>query len=175
MRQIIMPFMATTVLTFIAVGTAQAIESCTDLKTQLVAAEAKDAGSKKIKRYTDAIKKQTKMIAKLDADLTRYNCEGGSNAACKQLNSTKKKMSSNLGKLTKKRDSLSKGAGNKSNGRRSWQWGQTHWQKRRQKAPFSRDCTTKLIAQCGKLPHHVRSLVRRIFLSNFIKHLFKFV
>jgi hypothetical protein len=111
MRQIIMPFMATTVLTFIAVGTAQAIESCTDLKTQLVAAEAKDAGSKKIKRYTDAIKKQTKMIAKLDADLTRYNCEGGSNAACKQLNSTKKKMSSNLGKLTKKRDSLSKGAG----------------------------------------------------------------
>tara|TARA_R110002126_G_scaffold68307_11_gene172942 strand:+ start:834 stop:1931 length:1098 start_codon:yes stop_codon:yes gene_type:complete len=111
MRQIIIPLVATTILTFITVGTSQAIESCTDLKAQLVTAEAKTAGSKKIKRYSDAIKKQTKMIAKIDADLSRYNCEGGSNAACKQLNSSKKKMSSNLGKLTKKQDILSKGSG----------------------------------------------------------------
>ena len=64
MRQIIIPLMATTILTFITVGTSQAIESCTDLKAQLVTAEAKIAGSKKIKRYSDAIKKQTKMEIK---------------------------------------------------------------------------------------------------------------
>lgn len=89
------------------IGFAQNLESCESLHTQLQTASASESSAKKIKRYSKAIKQQTKMLAKLEGDLRRYSCASDKAAqACEKLENVKGRMQTNLDKLTKARKKL---------------------------------------------------------------------
>jgi hypothetical protein len=109
MRRFILPSLSVAMLTIVAPQGAHA-QSCEVLKAQLTKASKVGTNSKAVKRYSNAIKQQTKMIAKVKGDLQRYKCSSGNNAAaCKKLTDAQKRMQANLNQLDKKRSNLSSG------------------------------------------------------------------
>lgn len=107
MRQFVLPSLSVVILTIVAPQVAHA-QSCNTLKAQLAKASKVSTNSKAIKRYSNAIKQQTKMIAKVKGDLKRYKCSSDKNtSACKKLTDAQKRMQTNLNQLDKKRSGLS--------------------------------------------------------------------
>lgn len=109
MRRFVLPSLSVALLTVAAPQMAHA-QSCNVLKSQLSKASKVSTNSKAVKRYSKAIKQQTKMIAKVRGDLQRYKCRSSSNTpACKKLTDAQKRMQTNLNLLDKKRSNLSSG------------------------------------------------------------------
>lgn len=107
MKKLIAALLATGFFAIPNQGFAQNLESCESLHVQLQTASASRASSKKIKRYSQAIKQQTKMLAKLEGDLRRYKCSSGdADQACEKLVDVKDRMQTNLDKLTNARKNL---------------------------------------------------------------------
>lgn len=116
MRKLILQLMATSLMSIPTVAVAQSLESCTSLKAQLEKSSSRKPNAKKLKRYSSAIKQQTKGLAKLDADLRRYKCKSGKNEAkCEQLSDVKTRMQTNLQKLADKREKLTANPGKLTN------------------------------------------------------------
>jgi hypothetical protein len=111
MRKLIGALLATSFFAMPNIGFAQNLESCESLHAELKTASASRSSSKKIKRYSTAIKQQTKMLAKLEGDLRRYSCNSdNADQACEKLETVKDKMQTNLDKLTAARGNLSPGS-----------------------------------------------------------------
>lgn len=109
MHRFVLPSLSVALLTVAAPQVAHA-QSCNILKAQLTKASTVSTNSKAVKRYSNAIKQQTKMIAKVRGDLQRFKCNSGNNiSACKKLTDTQQRMQANLNKLDKKRSSISSG------------------------------------------------------------------
>lgn len=109
MRRFVLPSLSVALLTVAAPQVAHA-QSCNVLKAQLAKASKVSTNSKAVKRYSNAIKQQTKMIVKVKGDLQRYKCRSGNNTSeCKKLTDAQKRMQANLNKLDKKRSSLPSG------------------------------------------------------------------
>lgn len=107
MKKLIGALLATSFFAIPTVGFAQNLESCESLHAELQTASASKSTSKKIKRYSTAIKQQTKMLAKLEGDLRRYSCSSdNADQACEKLETVKDKMQANLDKLTAARKNL---------------------------------------------------------------------
>lgn len=108
MRKLIGALLATSFFAMPNIGFAQNLESCEGLHAQLKTASASKSSSKKIKRYSTAIKQQTKMLAKLEGDLRRYSCNSDkADQACEKLENVKERMQTNLDKLSAARANLS--------------------------------------------------------------------
>lgn len=109
MRRLLLPSLSAAVLSIVAPQVAQA-QSCNILKAQLAKATKTSTNSKSVKRYSTAIKQQTKMIAKVKGDLQRYKCRtDATSPACKKLTDAQKRMQANLRQLNNKRSKLSSG------------------------------------------------------------------
>lgn len=106
MRRFVLPSLSVALLTVAAPQVAHA-QSCDILKAQLTKASKVSTNSKSIKRYSNAIKQQTKMIAKVKGDLQRFKCGPNNTPECKKLTGAQKRMQVNLNRLDKKRASLS--------------------------------------------------------------------
>ena len=108
MKKLIAALLASGFFAIPSEGFAQNLESCESLYAQLQTASASKSSAKKIKRYAQAIKQQTKMLAKLEGDLRRYQCSSENpDAACEKLVDVKDRMQTNLDKLTSARKNLS--------------------------------------------------------------------
>lgn len=109
MRCLVLPSLSVALFAIAAPQVAYA-QSCDVLNAQLTKASKVSTNSKSVKRYSNAIKQQTKMIAKVRGDLQRFKCNSGNNeTACKKLTSAQKRMQANLNQLSKKRAGLSSG------------------------------------------------------------------
>lgn len=107
MRKLTAALLATGFFAIPVDGFAQNLESCDSLHAELQSASASRSSAKKIKRYSQAIKQQTKMLAKLEGDLRRYKCNSdNADQACEKLVDVKDKMQVNLDKLTNARKNL---------------------------------------------------------------------
>lgn len=85
-------------------------QSCSDLQNMLNQSPVNKVSAQTVKRYSAAIKQQTKLIAKVKTDLKRYRCASKKNTdACRKLNQSQSKMRQNLGQLKQKLNGLKTG------------------------------------------------------------------